>query len=147
MVALASCGTIRISVLSVPAAGHRATNSIGEVRLLAERPIYQRRVLTRGALPLSRGLRHKPPKLVAQVRFLAGAPQEGNAGLALWREHRRDTPDQVSSILTPCTVRRFTLTSMWRNWQPQRSQTPFFGGSTPPMDISRHCGEMANAAD
>ena len=40
------------AVLSVPAAGHRATNSIGEVRLLAERPIHQRRVLTRGALPL-----------------------------------------------------------------------------------------------
>lgn len=41
-----------ISVLSVPAAGHRATNSIGEVRLLAERPIHQRRALTRGVLPL-----------------------------------------------------------------------------------------------
>jgi hypothetical protein len=27
--------------------------------------------------PCSRGTRHKPPKLVAQVRFLAGAPQEG----------------------------------------------------------------------
>ena len=35
-----------------PAAGHRATNSIGEVRLLAERPIHQRRALTRGVLPL-----------------------------------------------------------------------------------------------
>ena len=37
-----------------------------------------------------------------------------HAGLVLWREHRHDEPDQVSSILTPCTL------SMWRNWQTQR---------------------------
>lgn len=48
---LASCGELRISVLSVPAAGHRATNSIGEVRLLAERPNQERVPGGRGGRP------------------------------------------------------------------------------------------------
>lgn len=45
--------------------------------------------------PCSRGTRHKPPKLVAQVRFLAGAPQGGTVPTGV------HTPGSAGSIPAP----------------------------------------------
>jgi hypothetical protein len=47
--------------------------------------------------PCSRGTRHKPPKLVVQVRFLAGAPQGGTVPSGV------HTPGPAGSIPAPAS--------------------------------------------
>ena len=87
-----------ISVLSVPAARRPG---IGLRTRLARFDSSQRDQSTSAALsraascPCSRGTRHKPPKLVAQVRFLAGAPQGGTVPSGV------HTPGSAGSIPAP----------------------------------------------
>jgi hypothetical protein len=124
-----ACQRCIIAVLSVPAAGHRATNSIGEVRLLAERPIHQRRVLTRGALPLFSW--HETQ--ASEACCPGSIPGRGAAG--------RDGPNRGSYP----RVCRFNSCSC----NPRRleasggSHKAVRGGSNPPVAISfSGCGSI-----
>lgn len=120
---------IHHAVLSVPAAGHQATNLIGEVRLLAERPTHQRRALTRGALPLFSWYETQASEACSP----GSIPGRGAAG--------RDGPIRGSYP----RLRRFNSCSC----NPRRleasggSHKAVRGGSNPPVAISfSGCGSI-----
>ena len=109
--------------------------------------------------PCSRGTRHKPPKLVAQVRFLAGAPQGGTVPSGV------HTPGSAGSIPAPATrgasgraaalIRlsvevRFLpsrLIWVWLNLAELRFRAPAIGGSNPLTQTARdeQAGECAGS--
>jgi hypothetical protein len=114
--------------------GHRATNSVYEVRLLAGRLRGERRDASWSVKPSPSGLWVRfpgtPPITRAPIgllapgclarftRFNAPAPR----GARSLGERRSDMPVQASSILAPRTA------STWRNRQTQPAQTRPSGG-------------------
>lgn len=79
--------------------------------------------------PCSRGTRHKPPKLVAQVRFLAGAPQGGTVPPGV------HTPGPAGSIPAPASRgasrRAAALIRLSVEVRLLPSRSPFLGVAQP----------------